>query len=86
MFTPPYILNGLNINEKDIIKEGWIEGRSWAFGKVGMLLREGSLMLLSTKEIDLIRSKGWNLIWYVNYNDENSFFIDRESKEVFQLL
>ncbi|WP_179924659.1 serine protease [Priestia megaterium] len=86
IFTPPYILNGLNINEKDIIKESWIEGRSWAFGKVGMPLREGSLMLLSTKEIDLIRNKGWNLIWYVNYNDENSFFIDRESKEVFQLL
>ncbi|OXS75820.1 serine protease [Domibacillus enclensis] len=88
-FTPAYLNNELDIsssiNEKDIIRESWIEGRSWEFGKVGMPLREGSRLLISKEKMNLIRSLGWKLGWFVNYNDENAFIIDREKREIVQL-
>lgn len=88
-FTPAYLNKSLDIlseiNGKAIIRENWIEGRSWQTGKIGMPLREGSRTLLSTEKINAIKKSGWKLVWFVNYNDEYAFIIDREKKEIIQL-
>ncbi|MFT9849992.1 S1 family peptidase [Aneurinibacillus sp. REN35] len=88
-FTPAYLNKDLdilsNVNERDITSESWIEGRSWDTGKVGMPLREGSRLLISKEIINSIKETGWKLVWYVNYNDENAFIIDREKREIVSL-
>lgn len=87
--TPAYINKEINIlsnfQESDIIRESWIEGRSWEYGKVGIPLREGSRLLISKEKVDLINHIGWKLGWFVNYNDEYAFVIDPEKKEIIQL-
>ncbi|MDF9581481.1 hypothetical protein, partial [Bacillus paranthracis] len=89
IFTPAYFNRNLGlsieVNEKDIIRENWLEGRSWEFGKIGMPLREGSRLLLSTEKINSFEDRGWRLLWLVNYDQDNAIIIDRKKKQIVRL-
>lgn len=65
--------------------DSWIEGRKWNVHQLGMPLREGSRLLVSSEVIDRLLARGWRLIWHVNYNDTNHFLIDRTAKQIYSL-
>lgn len=87
--TPSYLhpeleglLNGLQ--NEDVIRDSWIEGRNWDVDRFGIPLRNGCRTLISKKKLNVLKLTPWRLVWLVKC-EGSSFVIDRENRAIYSL-
>jgi hypothetical protein len=85
--TPSYInlaVQGFadKVKLSDISENHWIEGRSWDSERLGRPVREGNRLMMTSKKLDLLSQKGWEIFWRVDYNFTSQFVINRKTLEV----
>ena len=68
----------------DYKRLNWTEERSWNNDHLGRPLREGCALVISSKVINLLASRGLHLVWHVTSNDME-LMINRTTKQIEQL-
>jgi hypothetical protein len=82
-FLHPHLEGFLNeLQEEDVIRESWIEGRNWDVDRMGIALRNGCRTLISKKKLDVLKLTQWRLVWLVKY-EGSSFVIDRDNQVIY---
>lgn len=88
IMTPAFLhphFEGLlgEFRKQDIIRENWLEGRSWDVDRMGIPVREGCRLLITKEKIKRLKLTPWRLVWLVKYDETTSFIIDRENRAIY---
>ncbi|WP_028560371.1 S1 family peptidase [Paenibacillus pinihumi] len=85
-FLHPYFEGLLGeIQQQEIIRESWLEGRDWDVDRIGIPLREGCRLLVSKEKIKRLDLTPWRLVWLVKYDFSTQFIIDRDYRSVYSV-